>query len=132
MLVKNDKVVEKFLHFTAAEALDAESLFATINDTLSKCNINHTACIAQCYDSAAVIYIHCHAHRLNLVLVDCVRNIKPVGDFFLSLCKTYKLFSVSFVHAHFIKEQGELEPSQQLIELMKLSDTCWSCQYYSP
>lgn len=109
--MKNDKVAEKFLHFTAAEALDAESLFAMINDTLSKCNINHTACIAQCYDGAAVIHIHCHAHRLNLVLVDCVRNIKPVGDFFVIMQDMYKLFSVSFVQAHFIKEQGELEPS---------------------
>lgn len=31
--VKNDKVVEGFLHFTPADGLDAESLFATIKDT---------------------------------------------------------------------------------------------------
>lgn len=37
----------------------------------------------------------------------------------------------SFVHAHFIKKQRELEPSQQPIELKKLSDTRWSCQHYS-
>ena len=121
--VKNDKAVEEFLHFTPADGLDAESLFATIKDTLSKCYIDHTACIAQCYDGAAVmsgvhngvqekfreevpqaIYIHCHAHRLNLVLVD---------------------------HVHFVKKQRELEPSQQPIELKKLSDTRWSCQYHS-
>ena len=100
--MKNDKVVEEFLHFTPAGGLDAESLFATIKDTLSKCNIDHIACIVQCYKGAAVmsgvhngvqdkfreevpqaIYIHCHAHRLNFVLVDCVRNVKPAGDVFV-------------------------------------------------
>ncbi len=124
--------MEEFLHFTPADGLDAELLFATIKETLSKYNIDHTACIAQCYDGAAVmsgvhngvqekfreevpqaIYIHCHAHRLSLVLVDCVGNVKAVGDFF----DIYKFFSGSFVHAHFTKKQRELEPSQQPIEL---------------
>lgn len=148
--MKNDKVVEEFLHFTPADGLDTESLFAMIKDTLSKCNIDHTACIAQCCDGAAVmsgvhngvqekfreevpqaIYIHCHAHRFNLVLVVCVRNLKPAGDVFVIVQDMYKFFSGSFVHAHFIKKQRELEPSQQPIELKKLSDTRWSCQYYS-
>ena len=43
----------------------------------------------------------------------------------------YKFFSGSFVHAHFMKKQRELQPSQQPIELKKLSDMRWSCQYYS-
>lgn len=109
--VKNDEVVEEFLHFTPADGLDAESLFAIIKETLSKCNIDHTACIAQCYDGAAVmsgvhngvqekfreevpqaIYIHCHAHRLNLVLVDCVRNVKPAGDFFCYCARHVQVF----------------------------------------
>ncbi len=137
--VKNDEAVEELLHFTPANGLDAESLYATIKETFSKCNIDHTACIAQCYDGAAVmsgvhngvqekfreevpqaIYIHCHAHRLNLVLVDCVRNVKAAGDFFVIVQDIYKFFLGSFVHAHFTKKQRELDPSQQPIELKKL------------
>ena len=40
-------------------------------------------------------------------------------------------FSGSFVHAYFIMKQRELQPSQQPIKLQKLSNTRWSCQYYS-
>ena len=38
------------------------------------------------------IYIHCHAHRLNLVLMDCVRKVNLAGDFLL-LCRTCTSFS---------------------------------------
>lgn len=114
----------QFLHFTPADVLDAESFFATVKETLSKCNSDHTDCIAQCYDGAAVmsgvhngiqekfreevpqaIYIHCHAHRLNLVLVDCVRNVQAAGDFCVIVQDIYKFFSGSFVHPHFTKKQ---------------------------
>lgn len=63
--------------------------------------------------------------------MDCVRNLKPAGDFFVIVQDMYKFFSGSFVHAHFIKKQRELELSQQPIELKKLSVTRWSCQCYS-
>lgn len=96
----NDDIREEFLHLTA-DGLDAESLLTMIKQTLSKCNINFNMCIGQCYDGAAVmsgcnngvqerfrkevpqaLYVHCHANRLNLVLVDCVNNVGPAGDFF--------------------------------------------------
>ncbi|XP_076315924.1 52 kDa repressor of the inhibitor of the protein kinase-like [Tachypleus tridentatus] len=76
---------EKFLGFTAAEGLDADSLLKKIMETLAKCGIDNNACIGQCYDRAAVmsghicgvqerfrrevsqaVYVHCYAHRLNL------------------------------------------------------------------
>ncbi|XP_076324657.1 zinc finger MYM-type protein 1-like [Tachypleus tridentatus] len=109
---------EKFLDFTAAEGLDADLLLKKIMETLAKCGIDHNACIGQCYDAAAVmsghisgvqerfrrevsqaVYVHCYAHRLNLVLVD-----------------------------QFLKVQKELEPVNQHIELKRLSDTRWACK----
>ncbi|KAI4828619.1 hypothetical protein KUCAC02_022699 [Chaenocephalus aceratus] len=41
----------------------------------------------------------------------------------------YKFFSGSVVHDLFTKKQKELEPTAQCVELKKLSDTRWACQY---
>ncbi|XP_076348043.1 zinc finger MYM-type protein 1-like [Tachypleus tridentatus] len=92
---------EELLDFTAAEGLDADSLLKKIMETLAKCGIDYNVCIGQCYDGAAVmsghisgveekfrrevsqaVYVHCYAHRLNLVLVDCVHNVQDAAEFF--------------------------------------------------
>ncbi|XP_037531372.1 zinc finger MYM-type protein 1-like [Nematolebias whitei] len=146
----SEKVVEEFLHFTPAEGLDADSLFDCIKMTLSRCNIDINCCVGQCYDGAAVmsgcnngvqeklrkevpqaVYIHCHAHRLNLVLVDCVHNVDAAADFFEILQMLYKFFSGSVVHDLFLKKQEELVSAVQRLELKRLSDTRWACQYDS-
>ena len=68
----------------------AEALCKYICDTLAAFDLSLDNCVSQSYDGASVmsgrctgvqsrikefapcaIYIHCHAHRLNLVLVDC-------------------------------------------------------------
>ncbi|KAI4808215.1 hypothetical protein KUCAC02_000280 [Chaenocephalus aceratus] len=41
----------------------------------------------------------------------------------------YKFYSGSVVHDLFMKKQKELEPTAQCVELNKLSDTHWACQY---
>ena len=34
------------------------------------------------------IYVHCHAHCLNLVLVDCAKNVSAADKFFKLLLPT--------------------------------------------
>lgn len=72
------------------------------------------------------LYVHCHTHRLNLVLVDCVRNVKPAAEFFDIVQMLYNFFSGSVVHDMFLKKQKVLDPSGQNVELKKLSDTRWA------
>lgn len=139
-------MVEEFLHFTPADGLNADSLFASIKQTLSRCNIDLHCCVGQCYNGASVmsgcnnrvqellrrevpqaVYIHCHAQRLNLVLVDCVHNVDAAAEFFETVQTLYKFFSGSVVHDLFLKKQSEL-PTAQRIELKRLSDTRWACQ----
>ena len=48
--------------------------------------------------------------------------------FFETLQTLYKFFSGSVVHDLFLKKRREL-PTAQLIELKRLSDTRWACQY---
>ena len=141
---------EEFLDFVPADGLDAQSLLLTVKQALAKLDIDKNACVAQCYDGASVmsgcnngvqerfrqevphaVYIHCHAHRLNLVLVDCVHNIKPVAECFATVQLLYNFFSGSVTHKAFMEKQRDLEPSKRAVELKRLSDTRWSCQYYS-
>lgn len=140
------KIYESFLGYTAAEGLNAPALLVKIKETLSQCNIDKQDCIGQCYDGASVmsgcnngvqqlfrrevpgaVYVHCYAHRLNLALVDCVRGVQSVAEFFVALQMLYKFFATSVVHDLFIANQTELGVAQP-IELKRLSETRWACQ----
>ena len=115
--VYSGNIYESFLGFTAADGLNAVSLYKKIKLALSENNIDKNNCIAQCYDGAAVmsgcrngvqqlfkqdvpqaIYIHCFAHRLNLALVDCVHNVQVVAEFFAVIQKLYNFFFQALCH----------------------------------
>ena len=51
------------------------------------------------------MYIHCYAHRLNLVVVSIARGIVEVNDFWGLLEAMYRFFSVSILrHDVFINK----------------------------
>lgn len=144
-------IKERFLLFKAADKLDASSLANTITECLEAMDVNYTTnLVGQGYDGAAVMsgkkkgvaqlikqeakyanYIHCHAHRLNLVLVDTVKNVKAAGEFFSMLERLYVYLSGSHVHKKFVDVQKEMFPDTPPRELQRLSDTRWACRYYS-
>ena len=74
--------------------LDATSLCTKIKSELTTLSLTNCIVVAQCYDGASVMsgrlnrvqakfsepsqcamYIHCHAHRLNLVIVDVAHEV---------------------------------------------------------
>ena len=69
------------------------------------------------------MYIQCHTHILNLVLVDSVRSVQLASQFFVLLEALYVFISTSKVHVIFVEKQKRLHPSKQPLELQKLSDT---------
>ena len=105
--------------------------------------------IAQCYDGSSVmsgehsgvqkriwnvvqhcIYVHCHAHRLNLVLVSTARHIRSCEDFLGILQLLHYFFLVSGKrHSTFIQVQKDnhLPP----MEIPGLSNTRWACRFQS-
>ena len=108
-----------------------------------------TASVSQCYDGASVmsgcntgvqtrvndinpaaIYIHCHAHQLNLVLVDSCKKLDHASAFFSLLECVYVYISSSVPHSVFIDKQKQLGFTR-LVQLKQLSDTRWSCRYSS-
>ena len=143
--IHNCKTYERFISYTKCEKLDAEALFKYIMTTLRELDVDINNCISQCYDGASVmsgcqtgvkarisainpsaIYIHCHAHQLNLVLVDACRKLSRASEFFSLLENLYVFISSSVPHSLFVTKQKEL--GQRVVEF---SETRWSCRYSS-
>ncbi|MED6240755.1 hypothetical protein ATANTOWER_027429 [Ataeniobius toweri] len=61
-------------------------------------------------------YIHCHAHRRNLVLAECVYNVDAAADFLETLQMLHKFSSGSVVHDLFLNKQEELVSVGQHLE----------------
>lgn len=138
---------EEFIGFTYAESVDATSLHKYITERLLKIGIPIRSCVGQSYDGASVmsgqsagvqakikddvewaIYVHCYAHRLNLVVVDSCKSVKFAADFFAILQRLYVFLSGSYVHPKWLNLQQQLYPNERAIELKTLSQTRWSAQ----
>nr|XP_054755533.1 zinc finger MYM-type protein 1-like [Lytechinus pictus] len=138
----------EFLEFKAAFQLDAESLTNYIFDILKSHGVDYKQfLVGQGYDGASVMsgkisgvsarvrkeakyayYVHCHAHRLNLVLVDVTKGIPDAAQFFSLLEKLYVFVSGSYVHSKWIDIQKDMYPGESTRELKRLSDTRWACR----
>ena len=72
------------------------------------------------------IYVHCYAHRVNLVLVD-VCNVQPASDLFGVLEAVHNFLTVSSIrHDKFVAI--EKEHCETVMELPLLCDTRWVCK----
>ena len=128
---KEGTVQEYFLTYVEATTLDAKSLTESIVDTLKKHELDLTCIVSQGYNSASVmsghctgvqtrlkefalhaIYIHCHAHILNLVLVDSVKAIPGATQFFTLVESLYVFLATTKVHVIFLQKQKELHPDK--------------------
>lgn len=143
--VSEATVYERFLCFVYAKELNAESLTKYICDTLTSMSIPITNCISQGYDGASgsctgvqtrikelapkAVYIHCCAHRLNLILVDSVKGIGFASEFFALVELIYVFLSASKTHSIFLDVQKEVSPHKQPMELKRLIETRWACKY---
>jgi hypothetical protein len=145
------EIKESFLQFESVQNLDAASLSAKILSALDRFQLDYREhLVGQGYDGAAVMsgkhsgvstriteqarfshYIHCYAHRLNLVLVDVAKAVPEASQFFSLLERLYVFFSGSYVHRRWIDIQSEMFPNQAARELQRLSDTRWACRYYA-
>ncbi|CAI6354560.1 unnamed protein product [Macrosiphum euphorbiae] len=128
---KKFQVFERFLGFIdVSQKQDSESLTSAILNFLEQSNIQNIPIVAQSYDGAAVmsgkragvqtklkeyypsaIYVHCMAHRINLVVID------------MSLYVHFSRPSTNFK----LKEmQNKL--NIKATTLMAISDTRWVCR----
>lgn len=107
-------VVERFVGFTAAEAVDAASLSESIISVLDSLGVQQGQLVGQCYDGAAVMkghvsgvqkrvrdsfplasYVHCANHSLQLALVDACSVVPEADSFFTLLSGVYDFITNS-------------------------------------
>lgn len=145
---RNLEIVEWFMTFIdCSNSRDAKSLATIILNFLKECGLEKIPIIAQSYDGASVmsgkhkglqsiiketyphaVYIHCLAHRLNLVVVDSCSNISSATAFFNTLEALHVHFSQPGHHANLKKIQDALGIKSSR-EIGTLSCTRWSCRY---
>ena len=71
----------------------------------------------------------CHAHCLNLVLVESAKSSQPFVRFFNLVESLYTFLARSPKrHAAFVTLQQTMYPGQRVCELKRLSDTRWACR----
>ena len=145
-----NNIHEEFLDFARLREFNANYLKDKLVQVLNMCNIAPSNCVGQTKDGASVmsgvrqgvqslfrqsapmaVYIHCYNHRLNLVIVDCVKSVKLADRFFGMLEALYVFMSSHVPHEIYLKKQEEMFSGKQPQKLKKLSDTRWSCQYLS-
>lgn len=141
-------VNEHFLTFvTLHDDLSAGTLAKEIAESLTAQGIDLKSCVAQCYDGASVmsgefngvqqqfrvlcgspcVYVHCYAHRVNLVLVDACTAVRPVGDLFGLLEAVYNYITSSSIrHDKFVSVQEGR--GERVMALPLQSDTQWVCK----
>uniref|UniRef100_H2ZSF8 DUF4371 domain-containing protein n=1 Tax=Latimeria chalumnae TaxID=7897 RepID=H2ZSF8_LATCH len=148
--IDSGKVKESFLCFVAMQKYGAVSIAQTILDEINKAGLSIKNCIAQCYDGASIMsgtmngvqtvireasqnpcpYIHCMAHRLNLVVVDIARGIPQINKMFRLMEKVHSFFSISAKHYDVFMRIQELHGLRKQ-ETPALNDTRWICRYAS-
>jgi hypothetical protein len=142
-------VFEKPLGVIHMEKVDALSLANGINEAVTLYNLSWNNCVAQCYDGASVMsgpfsgvqarikqaaphvtYVHCHSHRLNLILVNIIKFVPEISDLFGKVQAIYVFLSNSSPrHELFIKAQKE--DGLSVLELERLVETRWYYWYRS-
>ena len=78
------------------------------------------------------VYIHCWAHKLNLVLINACSDTPHVLDFFSTLQSLYTFFSGSTLrHSKYLDKQRDLHPNDRTHKLQSLSDTRWNSRFHA-
>ncbi len=147
--IRSCTIYERFVTYLHAKSLDASSLSSYILSVIEENRLDiKGGLVSQCYDGASVMsgkytgvqqrirdvapqatYIHCHAHILNLVLVDCAKNVSEADEFFQLLQALYVFISSSKAHVIYTSKQCELHSDKPVHQMKRLSDTRWSCRY---
>ena len=143
----NRNISEHLLACQRAMSTTAEDLFGVIFSTLQSKNVSFEKLIAQSYDGASnmsgcygglqalikdqidpnILYIHCYAHTLNLVLADSAAIAVEVVTLFGNLETLYVLFSRSH-KVHNVFESIQLSHGLPIRSLKRLNTVRWNAR----
>ncbi len=72
------------------------------------------------------VYVHCHSHRLNLVLSTASKVSTIVATFFDVINSLHHFMTGANRHARLLQIQKELHPNKPCLELVRSTDIRWS------
>ena len=138
---------EEFIGLYCVDSIDANSLVRAIKDCLLRLGLQISSCRGQCYDGASnmsgsrngvasqicseekrALYVHCHAHALNLAVGDCIKNSKVCREALETAFEICKLIKFSPKrNAAFDKIKAEIASDESPIGgIKKLCPTRWT------
>ncbi|CAF3499847.1 unnamed protein product [Rotaria socialis] len=146
-----NEIHEHFMGFIKLDQLDAKSLSEKLFEFLQKYEIPIENCIAQCYDGASVmsgsqagvqtlmrqnymprgIYIHCFAHRLNLVIGDVCKVVSYIDEFMAILSKIHEYFTCSSVTNEYFRHAQRSLQLDTSSSLKLWAQTRWDSRWIS-
>ena len=146
---KNGNVAEHLLFCTRASSTTSKALYKAISSGLKEKGVSFENLVAQTYDGASnmsgqykglqalikqnigehVIFIHCYAHTLNLVLSSAATASIHVCKLFDDLEKLYTMFSRSQpIHEMFEKRQKE--KGLKILSLKRINTVRWNAREF--
>lgn len=143
--IHDEEVKERFVAFMDLHKFDAESITSSIIKVVNETGLNIKKCVAQAYDGSSTMsgdisgvktrisdlvdgfcpYVHCYAHRLNLVLVDCCSNIPELKDLFGLLQAIYNFQCNSVLRSEYF-QQSQKECKLEVLKMPQSCQTRWS------
>ena len=137
--IKNGKPFESLLKMLKADRLDAQSFCTLLLNTLRDSDLDLSQILCQCNDGATVMsgnqgvqkilqdslnkqipYVHCYNHKLHLVVIDLLKEVPELKQFFDELCLLYTFFS-----------KFKVDSVYQGARLKQVLDTCWLGHYHA-
>ncbi|XP_065580922.1 zinc finger MYM-type protein 1-like [Artemia franciscana] len=143
------KIKERAIGCYHMRKVDAESLADFIYNEIKGIGLDWSKCVGQCYDGASVmsghfsgvqarlrekapqaVYTHCHSHRLNLVIGDCMQKIQRISSVFSVLQTVYSFVSNSNTRYQLFVE-AQKTANVPVLTLERTVVTRWSYWYRS-
>lgn len=141
--------IERFVGLQRLKIVDSQSIFNELSMVLKNFKIQWSDVVSVCFDGAStmsgcisgvqakckeinssIMYVHCYAHCLNLILVDACTSRKDnriVFDFFGVVQLTYSFIEGSAIR-HAVLERISADINASLKTMKSLSTTRWACR----
>ncbi len=136
---------ERAVGFVATDHMTSSCIANKILEVLEPLQLDPELCVGFSFDGAAVmsggrvgvqvllkktfphaVYVHCHSHRLNLVLSTASKVSPTVATFFDVINSLHHFMTGANRHARFLQIQKELHPNKPCLELVRSTDIRWS------
>ena len=143
---KSASILAKINIVSRRDILENRHFLKTVSQVILTCSFQafntKSHIVAQCYYGAAVmsgrkrglqslmraevcpkaIYVHCYAHRLNLVVLSSIFSIPKAVAFFDQLATLHKFFSATVPHDRFVQTQHRLRENVQEADALRMKE----------